>query len=297
MVARWWIIHNVQEPLIKKEKPFVQKSEDVNKSAMYKACVYKAREDGKKDPEGFCKMEMEKVDKAELGGPKQKEMGARTYRDTPDHEAGNVLATVSRNVREKLQEKMGHKKEVAVYQKSNLDKSIEKMRDMSGSFEKARNVGIEGVHKPIFETRAKEIGHGKDWGSSPEGTSTAHGRKQMGVGGEKEEHKRVLGEIRGMKKPNLPKSESVDKTLSFGKSSPMPGQNYSGMKDREKDMNVEDSKNLKQSPNWSAHKVMPLVHQERRDEALKFFNQRNVKKSESIDWEDTKIKPSRILKR
>lgn len=194
----------VQESLIKKDS-----KSKMEKSNVYKACVYKAKADGNKDPEGFCKMEMEK---AELGGPQQKEMGARTHQGSPDHEAGNLLDIVSRNAKEKLQEKMGQKKEVAVYQKSDLDKAVEKMMQMS-------------------------------------------------------------------------------------KVMPNHGESFGGMKDKEKDMTVEDAKNLKMSPNWSAHKVMPIIHEERRDEALKYFNQRSVKKSESIDWESSEAKPSRILKK
>lgn len=247
----------------------------LSKAELYKACVTKAKADGKADPEGYCKMEMEKVEKAELRGPQQHKMGDRTYRNSPDQEAGDVLGVVRRKAREKLQEKMGQAKETAVYAKSEgLDKAIEKMRDMADSFEKSRNEGIRGVQKPMFETRAKDIGPGKAWSRSPEGTSVSRGLKEMGKPGEKESHKRVLRELRSMPKPDLPKSESVEKTLQFSKATPMPGQSYKDMGKEEKDMTVEDSKNLSQSPNWNSKKVMPMIHPERRDEASSALKQR-----------------------
>lgn len=199
--------YSPSEPLNKKEKPHGKAS--VQKSDAYKACMAKAKSDGKEDPAGFCKMEMEKIEKAELGGPKQHKMGDEAFRDAPRQEAGDLLGTVRRNAKEKLQEKVGHQKEVAVYQKSDsdLDKAIEKMMQMS-------------------------------------------------------------------------------------KAMPQSGQNYQAVKDNEKDMTVEDSKNLKDSPNWSSHKIMPMVHKERRDETAKYLNQRQVHKSE-IDWANSNPEPAK----
>lgn len=98
------------EPLIKDDK--------INKEAMYKACIAKATSDGEKDPEGYCKIQMKKMEKAELGAKDISEQSRETFRGEPRKEGLNVLETVSRKAKEKLQEKMGQKKEVAVYQKS-----------------------------------------------------------------------------------------------------------------------------------------------------------------------------------